>query len=138
MEVFNEQIVDIGLNVLGYLVAGGLGVLIYSVFQRRPRPIEATAAAAVTPDPVPEAPARPSARQDFEFVNLRSEPRNATPKDTDETPTPPRPATAHRDRKEIIRLARQMIKAGAAGEQITRTLPISQSELALLQNGNTQ
>jgi hypothetical protein len=142
MEVVNTQILNIGLNVLGYLVAAALGMLVYSAFQSRrrrpvpvpvstPTPIEKEVTAA--PEPSPN-----DARSNYEFVDLR---QTSTAEDsetsiTEESET--KPAKGYRDRPEIVRLARKMVKAGTSREMIKRTLPISDVELALLQTGNNK
>ena len=132
MDVINDRIVDVGLNALGYLIAGGLGMLLYSTGQqwRRRRaadPVVATVAEDPNLKPVTGEPGK-----NIEFVSFGAE----VPADI--VPSAPEvarlPGTSHRNRREIIRLAREMLEAGTAGTQIRRTLPISQSELALLKN----
>jgi len=136
MDVINDHIVDIGLNALGYLVAGGLGVLLHSAFMGRRRQV--ADAPAPTPDieSQPDNPSRSRIKQPFEYVDLRQQTKSKT--NAAGITSHPAAATAHRDRREIIHAARQMLKAGAAGDQIRATLPISQSELALLQNTNSR
>ena len=56
--------------------------------------------------------------------------------DTGRTPAESTPRTGpngeRRDRSEIIRIARTMVKAGASDEKIKRLIPISDAELSLL------
>jgi hypothetical protein len=35
MDVLNEQVIDIGLKMIGYLLAAGLGMLLHSVIAQR-------------------------------------------------------------------------------------------------------
>ncbi len=133
MDVINDRIVDVGLNVLGYLIAGGLGMLLHStVLQRRLRRAEKPDAPVVTEKPTAKRVVIGDPCEGLEFVSFGAETGPAV------TPVAPEPVTqvgsTHRNRREIIRLAREMLEAGTAGEQIRRTLPISQSELALLKN----
>ncbi len=142
MDVMYDQLIDIGLNTLGYLVAASLGVLVYSsILKRKPSgatvesaaPVNKTAPTAPTPvEPLPTA-----GRAGVEFVNFRA-PGSPAPAAA-ATSTQAVAATAgttRRDRAEIIRLAREMIKAQTPKETIRRSLPISEGELALLQNSN--
>lgn len=133
MDVINDRIVDVGLNVLGYLVAGGLGMLLHStVLQRRLRRAEKPAVPVATERPVAKRVIIGDPCEGLEFVSFGEETGPAA------TPVAPEPASragsTHRNRREIIRLAREMLEAGTGGDQIRRTLPISQSELALLKN----
>ena len=137
MDVINDHIMDIGLNALGYLVAGGLGVLLHSAFMGRRRQVAGVPAPTPDIESQPDDPSRPSTRQPFEYVDLRQQRKGKTDAAVG-IASRPAAATAHRDRREIIRVARQMLKAGAAGDQIRATLPISQSELTLLQNSNSK
>ena len=132
MDVINDRIVDVGLNVLGYLIAGGLGVLMHTtVLQWRVRRAGAPVADAVTESPQTR-PAAGDPGRNIEFVNFGAESPTDRAVLESETTTPSE--SNHRNRREIIRLAREMLQAGTAGEQIKRTLPITQSELALLKN----
>ena len=136
MEVPYDQLIDIGLNVLGYVVAATLGMVIHSAF-RRQRP----AAAVPTPEPqqMPQpavataGPAEGTRR--LNYVDLRR--TDAVEPNGDLAGAVSRTAGTgtRRDRAEIIRLAREMIRARTPQETIKRTLPISDGELALLQSG---
>lgn len=132
MDVFNDRIIDVSLNVLGYLIAGGLGVLLYSFVQER----RIRAAARVGANSGEESAEAPLAAHEpgptLQFVSF-----NATGPETlpeVEPETAPSASGVHRNRREIIRMAREMLREGAAGEQIRQSLPISSNELALLKN----
>jgi len=132
MDVINDRIVDIGLNALGYLIAGGLGMLLHTVIQQR-RLRSAAARKEVTAAEGSEfkTAAPGNTGKDIEFVSFRAETPEVTTMAANATSHTNSP---HRNRREIIRLAREMLEAGTAGEKIRKTLPISQSELALLKN----
>jgi hypothetical protein len=132
MDVINDRIIDVGLNVLGYLIAGGLGMLLHSSVQARRLRRVATPVAA-TPTEVPATRTVPvgDPGNGLEFVSFGADAQPAAPE-----PVLP-PSSLHRNRREIIRLAREMLQAGTAGDQIKKTLPISQSELALLKNARS-
>lgn len=133
MDVPYEQLIDIGLNVLGYLIAATLGMIVYSLFQRR-RPATATPTAAVAAVPSPE-PREAEGDRKLNFVDFRrsdsSEPNGDLAGAVSRTSN----GAVRRDRAEIIRLAKEMIQARTPQETIKRTLPISDGELALLQGG---
>ena len=137
MDVLNEQVIDIGLDVIGYLAAAGLGMLLYSVIAERRR----TAPASIEPHEAIAAPRRSEAvgGVDVQFVDLRGRPSEAAPFQTQPVGNRPTLKTdGRRDRLEVIRLARQMLRAGTPAEMVRRTLPISDAELAFLQSANAQ
>ncbi|MBU0983199.1 MAG: hypothetical protein KKA42_04975 [candidate division Zixibacteria bacterium] len=145
MDVLQNHAIDIGINILGYLLAAGFGMVIYSMFRRR-RPEAAAVAptAAVTiSTALPEAAETPSTPtsgprkvdRNIEFLDLRGCDSPQVAEDVARATAKPA-ASGRRDRAEIIRIAREMLKAGAPSEAIKRTLPVSDGELALLQSGN--
>ncbi|HOP05790.1 MAG TPA: hypothetical protein PLF13_00725 [candidate division Zixibacteria bacterium] len=132
MELSSNIILDMALNIAGYLAAGALSLIVYSAFSnRRTETAEAAASptlAAAAPGVMPPKPTE----QTGSFVNL------SNPKAPETAPTPTRPAVvpttrmARTDRNDIHRIAREMLKAGASAEKIQRVLPISETELQLL------
>jgi len=138
MEVTQDQIIGMILNVLGYLSAGALWTVIYSFFRDRRRAgITASIAA-----PVPEreesrfeiAPSRGKSR--LEFVNFNSSGENRSRFHNEAgLEDDPRPDSGRRNRSEVIRLAREMLKSKTSNEKIKQTLPITDGELAMINNG---
>ncbi len=134
MDVFNDQLVDIGLNALGYLVAAALGMLLHSAFTNRRRAAAIAASVEGKTVSCPTASTGPASRPGLEYVDLRQV--SAGRKTGSSRKATEVKHEIRRDRPEIIRLARQMVKAGTPGDIIRRTLSISDAELALLQSGN--
>lgn len=141
MELLESHWIDIALNMLSYLLAAGFTLTIYSLFQRK-RPVVAEQGASDrmqaaeesndhTPDPVTRANLSGSS-----FVSLRDD--NIRSQEAPASPDASRATTErnHHDRRDIIRLARELAKAGTAPEIIKKTLPISDGELALLQRSS--
>ncbi len=131
----NDQLIDIGLNVLGYLIAGTLGMLVHSTFRGK-KTAPAAVSAEMTPAEAPPVTKSAAETRNLEFVSFRQ--RDSVGNDETSSPPEPQPRvdrSKRADRSEIVRLAREMIKAGTPGEMIKRTLPISEGELALLQIG---
>jgi hypothetical protein len=133
MDGLQDQLIDISLNTLGYLIAGLLGMVIYSIANNRR---SAGATASQVPKPSPSR-AKASAAADVEFLNLRQL-QNSSSRDSKaaKSATAPSNTSSRRDRTEVIRIAREMVKAGTSTEMIKRTLPISDGELALIQQGS--
>lgn len=138
MEVTQEQIIGMILNVLGYVVAGALWMVIYSFFRGRKRTetkaVETIAAAAREVPRVETAPVRTHAK--IEFVNFKGEDVTSTPLErTVVLADEPWPDSNRRNRSEIIRLARQMLLNNTSDEKIKQALPITDGELAMINNG---
>ncbi len=136
MDVSQDQLIDLALNLIGFLAAGGLLMIVASMFGRRgnKQPVTDTAETPHTEAPViPAAPAESEEdNSDLQFINLSQS--SATPEK--ETPAPeeqgPAGGVTRRNRSEIIRLAREMIEARRSTEEIAHSLPVSEAELAML------
>ena len=129
MELSTEMWIDVALNATGYLAAGALATVMYSLFRRRPA--RSTHAA----DGHQSAEQRESQRHNglssaannMEYVEFG----NAAEGRTERSITG-EPATRRRNRGEVIRLARQMIEVDTPEEKIRDLLPITEAELSLL------
>ncbi|MBN1211692.1 MAG: hypothetical protein JXA92_03870 [candidate division Zixibacteria bacterium] len=135
MEVSQDQLIGIALNALGYLAAGALWMVIYSFFKDRRKagaavnePVRTTGGAQTSPETV--SPARE--KTPVEFINL-SRSSGAADK-----PVATSPATGaeqnRRNRAEVIKMAREMLKANISSEKIKHSLPITEGELAMIKN----
>lgn len=133
MELSREIIIDVVLNVAGYVTAGALWLILWSLFSDR-----GTVAAAVAPQPQPVPAARPTtdARTErrTEFISLTSD-AVRTDGEYEERDRLRADATRYqRNRAEVIRIAREMLQSGSSKDKIRSLLPISDGELALLAN----
>ncbi len=137
MEVSQEQLLSIALNVLGYIAAGLFWMMLYSFFKDRKKlnmVASSTGKNAGNGERlIPKAPAY-KGNTAVEFINLSasSQPDMHNPSavlsdsDTREQ--------VRRNRAEVIRLAREMLKANHTNENIKHTLPITEGELAMLKD----
>ncbi len=141
MEWSNEVLINLALNVVGYIAAGGLMLVLRSlVRRRRTEPSGTSLPGCGAGRDIEDRPRPKGARQSIEFVRLGETVQRGEPQ-TAETvrlrgiclPT----TAARRDRVETIALARRLIKAGATAERIRSVLPISEGELALLMSART-
>ncbi len=141
MDGLQNQLIDIGLNTLGYVVAGMLGMVIYSFAGRKKvQPVQIQAAAEPTAAAIAPPMSGTADVADVEFLDLRQQSiqsRQSTKNSSPSASQAGRTAPGKPDRVEIIRLAREMLKAGTPTEMIKRTLPISDGELSLLQPEET-
>ncbi len=128
MDISTLMMTDIALNVVGYLAAGALAVLIYSAFKRdkapaeQPQPEQAAVAPEVT---------RQGDRRKVEFIRFGEMAESDAPDVASILPDDTG-IKSRRDRSDIIRVARTMLRAGAPADKIRRVLPISEAELSLL------
>lgn len=133
MDVLNDRIIDVGLNVIGFIAAGLFWMVVYAAItrSRKARAVAGNVAQASLPDPAA------AEKQKAEFINLDSMPVRSDSVNTVPSPSgSANRAGTRRDRLEIIRIAREMIKNGASDEKIRNALPISKGELALLSGSN--
>ncbi len=134
MEVSQQFLIDMALNIGGYVLAGLVSVVIYSLLHRHR---QSTAAAEITPAVTPERqpvlqPAGERENRRIEFIKLGERPTVAEDNSTPESLPQAGTTGDRRNRTEIIRIARTMLKAGTSDDKIKRLIPISDAELSLL------
>ncbi len=134
MDLSQQFLIDMALNVGGYVLAGALGILMFSMFKRRkevPVPVKSEPTSEMTAVSGDAEPVVGEKRR-VEFVRLGqqdvAERSRITRTDTAETAV----VGDRRNRTETIRIARTMLRAGASAEKIKRVIPISDAELSLL------
>lgn len=130
MELSNDQLINIGLNIVGFLAAGGLMMLIASVFRGRRTALSAITATNSTAKDlkINKTTAQSAMRQKAPtFVPLTGA-DESQPADNDR----------RRNRARVLELAQQMIADGQSDERIADLLPISQAELAVLKTTDSE
>ena len=134
MDISSGFNVDLLLSLIGYLATGALVWTIYPIVAPRLRRRPTTfAQPEVQPSP-PLTQKQPAVAP--QFMRLQNPtPETQTFAVEDDKPTERssvmRPSE-RRDRVDIIRIAREMLKAGADNRRIQQVLPVSEAELALL------
>ncbi len=127
MDLSTNMLIEIGLDVIGYIAAGGFWMLVYSAIQKKRQPAPSEAGPSMHPPVTPSlAPATTGgARSHLEFIPLKTMPNeDQTDRRTDR-------GRGH-ERAVIIKMARSMLQAGSSAAQVRSVLPISDAELALL------
>lgn len=142
MDVSQELLIDIGLNLVGYLAAGFLLILLYSLFTKSGKAkvvsqMTETDPACPTPSDVRRnQTAELKTDSSVEFIEFgNSEGVNGN--EPAQQAARPRQATENyrRKRLKIISTARQMLNAGTPENKVKSLLPISDAELSLLMIG---
>lgn len=138
MDVSQELLIDVGLNLVGYLAAGFLLILIYSLFKKSRNPkvagqLSQSEISCPTPSDMKVVPtAEPASDSSVEFIKLGSAEINVD-KPARPTVRPPKITEDYRrNRLKIITTARQMLNAGTPENKVKSLLPISEAELSLL------
>jgi hypothetical protein len=132
MEISQDVMIDTALNAIGFLAAGGFMMVMFSLFRGRRKPSVVHRTDPGRPDDqTSKVESAPREAHRIEFIKL----------DRDRERTVPTHRSAsdsyHRNRIEVIRLARKMIEAGAPADKVKSVLPISDAELALLTSHTT-
>ncbi|MBK7140729.1 MAG: hypothetical protein IPH75_01455 [bacterium] len=132
MELSRDIIIDALLNVGAYVTAGAFWLVLYSMFTNRSR--AAVPATKTKSAPALDEPRQGDTKRRAEYVSLASS--NASrDADLEERERLRAEATRYqRNRVEVIRIAREMLKSGQNRDKIRSLLPISEGELALLSN----
>jgi len=129
MELSTEMWIDVALNATGYLAAGALATVMYSLFRRHP-------ARSTHPADGHQSVEQPESQQPDGLSSVADNMQYVEFGSTEGSPASrsitSEPATRRRNRGEVIRLARQMVEVGTPEEKIRDLLPISEAELSLL------
>ena len=141
MDVLNDRIIDVGLNVIGFIAVGLFWVVVYTAItksRKAPTVCGAPEKSVIGNDVQASVPDRAAAeKQKLEFINFNSMPVKSGSGSTVSSPAgSANRASTRRNRVEIIRMAREMIEKGVTDEKIRSALPISDGELTLLSRGN--
>ncbi len=132
MELTSDVMFNLALNAIGYLAAGAFGVVVASIIKMRRQ-----AAPSRAEDGESTRPAMAGAASDrgrVQFIDLGGRAGERTEAAAVDASTDAHPK-ARRDRAEVLRMARQMLKAGAGPERVMQVLPVSETELGLLTYG---
>ena len=136
MDVNQMQLLDMGLNALGFIAGGGVLVVLASIFRRKERqkvPAEVAPGPQTTkeqPDRVPAASSGPG----FEFIDLSAGIESkASPKRQSSELTHSR-----RNRAEVYELAQRMLQSRKPTREISDELGMSQAEVSLLKARSEQ
>jgi len=132
MELSIDLLANVALDVMGYLVAGVLGVVLYQLVYKNER--------RTTPVPVERTDAGEKSKngssdpktvgKSLQFLDFHENKHNSSSDNKKSQGGNPR-----RCRDDVIRLARQMIASGTPDARIRELLPITEAELALLNYG---
>lgn len=126
MDFTSSFIVDLVLNVLGFLVAGALALTINSIYQRRQRTTAILPEEPATEEPQTpptKAVRRPVRSGAGEFITLGAGTAAAS-----ETPV----FDGNSRRAQVIQAAREMLDKGATDPEIKSAIQVSDAELAVL------
>ncbi len=163
MEFTHDQLIDVGLNLAGYIAAALFALVIYSIyFGRKIANLEdaVRCSAGWTESPgfnEPGGKSKIRSAHDFDGSHLDSNSIDSTVSDreatraefldlraTSDLKSAPalendnyhgKPDRFSRNRSEVIRLARKMLEAGNTVDRVSDLLPISESEMRLVQMG---
>jgi hypothetical protein len=134
MDVSLDQLIDVGLNVVGFLLAGGLILTLSSLLRRRDQSGLRTAGSggkAVKVADVQEADISRTPAG-MEFVRLSDGLDRKSPNPKDSGVSAPVAEKTRRNRAEVIRMARKMLAESRSPSAVAGDLPISEAELAML------
>jgi len=137
MDLSKDVLMELILNVVGYLAAGGLSLVLYSLYRDRKKTALTTTGSKPQPGKEKHNMTGSIAGKGntIEFITFSEQTKNNDISNISEgnaSPASMMTAASRGDRVEVIRLARKMIEAGAIDEKVRSVLPISEAELALL------
>lgn len=134
MELSPQFITDFLTNLAGYLIAGLLGILLFSIMKRKRNPelADISKTGLANTKPIMGSKKQSNENHKLEFIQL-GEQKNKYPEIINDIKSDTAGVTKERrNRSDIIRIAKQMLMSGASHEKIMMVLPVSEAELTLL------
>jgi len=129
MDISQDMLIDLALNVLSFLIAGILSVVVYSMFQKNRQKSRK-----VSPDNKFDKITLPGPKDEIindkspsEFIQFKTGDNNRI---NNINPRESVPRFNNRDK--VLQSALDMIKQGVSESNIKAALPISSAELAVL------
>jgi hypothetical protein len=133
MGTSTDYLIDIGLNVAGFLAAGLLTALLYSLITERRKKIKPAIASGGVSSSAAEVyqpmQALKNSKIDFEFIDLSGAGRKS---DVESAVLSPRGEYRVRDRQEILRQAKRMLTQKKGNSGVGKSLPLTVGELAFI------
>lgn len=142
MELSQEFLIDMAINALGYLFAGVISVLLYAMLQKKKSTVELDEIvedSAMYEQAAAEKKANieTTSNRKVEFITFGNNHQESIEKQpVIKNDISQGQNNGRMNRKEVINLAKKMLLAGASNEKIKKILPVSESELALLNLNN--
>jgi hypothetical protein len=134
MDVSLDQLIDVGLNVVGFLLAGGLILTLSSLLRRRDKSGSPTAGSRGKAVKIADVQGADISRATggMEFVRLGDGSDRKSPDPKESGVSVPGAEKTRRNRAEVIRMARKMLAESRSPSAVAGDLPISEAELAML------
>ncbi len=138
MELSQGFLIDMAINAGGYLLAGIISVILFSLFTKKKKSstFDEVIEEITTDEKFEDVNnlAVSTANEKVDYISFGSSQNEnvVLKKKTIPEEVPLQQNNGRMNRKEAINLAKKMLLAGATQEKIKRVLPVSDSELALL------
>ena len=131
MDVNQMQLLEMGLNALGFIAGGGILMVLTSIFRRKRRsslPAEAIPERTPSIEQKPKQVPKNNTESSFQFIDLSDE-NMKTPTKKDQ---PPKLTRSRRNRAEVYELAQSMLQSRKPTREISDELGMTQAEVSLL------
>lgn len=140
MELSQEFLIDMGINAIGYLIAGVVSVLFYVMIKKRKSAVKLDLISEddiISQSDEMDVKSETTSGRKVEFITFGGKQQHQNIDQLEIKIEQPQEQNKGRmNRKEAINLAKRMLLAGATHEKIKKILPVSESELALLSLNN--
>ena len=132
MDFSNGLLIDTAIIAAGYIFAGALSVLIYSVATRRHREVQLVNFLPEEGEIKEKQVERTEPKNQFEFVKFEQSKKEPDSEPLEEKTNYLKSGRLQRNRLEVIQQAKKMMSSGKAAEEIRKILPLSAAELEFM------
>jgi len=135
MEISNEMLIDVALNVVGFVLAGLLTAVIYSMFGRKDKSATSFDQYGADGGNIAMAPSRGRAGGKIEFIDFQSKGNSSAKPALSNVNSAGESSQFQRNRLEVIKQASEMLNGGKMTQDIRRNLAMTDSDLQILNQG---
>ena len=135
MEISNDLLIDVALNAVGFVLAGFLMTVIYSMIGRKDKVARNSQVSTVANSNPASAQANGRAGAKIEFIDFHSKGNSAAKSVVTNESQAGRSSQFQRNRMEVIKQATEMLKNGQMTQDIRRYVPVTDSEMQTSNQG---
>jgi len=132
MDFGNELLIDTAIIAAGYIFAGALSVLIYTIATKRHREVQLVNFLPEEGEIIEKKEGSSKSIDQFEFVRFEQGDKESAKAPAHQMNPYLKSGRLKRNRLEIIRQAKEMMISGRATEEIRKVLPLSKAELEFM------
>ncbi len=135
MEIESEQLIDVALNMVGFVLAGILMAVIHSMIYKKEKAVRKSEVAVEANSNAVSIAAKANTGANIEFIDFQSKGASMGGAPIANETKAYQPSQFQRNRMEVIKQATDMLSGGQAPRNIRRSLPMRETRRPIFNQG---